>query len=138
MSDSNPLSKLNPKTLRRVEDWENAIAQTIAVDDMLEWFEEMLDAHLADGVVRREYLNLFCGAQKRFRELAYFSRKLTPDQRKLFVDQADTIVDLVRGIWGQDAAMMARLDTALAASAEYYSRFGWPSPVWNILDFEEL
>src|SRR5258708_3982639 len=123
MSDSDPLSCLTPAKLKTVDDWETALANTIPTVEMLEWFSDVLDAHIEAQKIKPEYLNLFCAVQKRFRDLAYFSRKLSPEQRQLFIDQADTIIALIRGIWGQDTALMQRLDAALVASADYHRRF---------------
>jgi len=138
MSDTDPLSCLTPAKLRTVDDWENALAKAIPTVEILEWFSNVLDAHIEAREIKPAYLNLFCAAQKRFRELAHFSRKLTPEQRQLFIEQADTIIELIRGIWSQDTALMRRLDAALVASADYHRRFGWPSAVWDISDFDEL
>jgi len=138
MSNSDPLSCLTPAKLRTPDDWENAVAATIPTAEMLDWFSDVLDAHIEARTIKREYLNLFCGVQNRFRELAHFSRKLTPEQRQLFIDQADTITELIRGIWGQDTSLMQNLDAALAASSDYHRRFGWPSAAWDLFDFDEL
>ena len=138
MSDSDPLSCFLLAKLRTVDDWENALAETIPTVEMLEWFSDVLDTHIEAQAIKPEYLNLFCAVQKRFRALAHFSRKLTPEQRQLFIDQADTITELIRGIWGQDTSLMQNLDAALAASSDYHRRFGWPSAAWDLFDFDEL
>jgi hypothetical protein len=138
MTQDNPLRHFSMATLRTVDEWESAIAKTIPTDDMLNWFSDVLDTHIAEQAIRPGYLNMFCGAQKRFREVAHFSRKLAPEQRQSFIAQADTIIDLIRGLWGGDSALMERLDTALAGSADYYRTWGWPSPLWDVSDFDEL
>jgi hypothetical protein len=68
MSDSDPLSCLMPAKLRTVDDWENAVAATIPAAEMLEWFSDVLDAHIKARAIKSEYLK-FCALQKRFREL---------------------------------------------------------------------
>lgn len=139
---SDPVERLAPSKLRTVDDWQNAIAKTIPTDDMLDWFGEVLAAHMAaleaGGKVRPEYLQLFCGAHNRFEELAHFSRKLTPTQRGAFSGMAGTIAELTLGLWGQDAATAEKLEKAFAASAAYHKTYGWPAPLWEMIDFEEL
>jgi hypothetical protein len=124
--------------LRSFEDWSDAISKTIPTDEMLDWFGSVLDGLMETREFKPWTLNQLCAAQHRFRELAHFSKKLTPEQRKAFMDQADMILNLIRDFYGKDQAIMARLDAALAASTELNKRFGWPSPAWEILDFDEL
>jgi hypothetical protein len=124
--------------LRSFEDWNEAISKNIPTDDMMDWFGSVLDGLLETKEFKPWTLNQWCAAQHRFKELAHFSRKLTPEQRKTFIDEADMIVGLIRDFYGKDQATMARLDAALAADADHHERFGWPSPVWDILDFDEL
>jgi hypothetical protein len=132
------LSSYNFLELRSFEDWNEALSNNVPTGDMLEWFGSVLDGLLETREFKPWTLNQWCAAQHRFRELGHFSRKLTPEQRKTFIDEADMILGLIREFYGSDQAAMARLDAALAAGADYNKRFGWPSPVWEILDFDEL
>ena len=43
---NDPLERLVPAKLRTVSDWEEAIAKTILPNKMLDWFGEVLDAHI--------------------------------------------------------------------------------------------
>ncbi len=124
--------------LRTFQDWSDAISKTIPAEDMLAWFAEVLDGVANDGQFKPWTLNQWCAAQHRFRELAHFSKKLTPSQRQSFIEQADMIVGLIRDFYGKDQAAMARFNAALAASAERNALFGWPSAIWETLDFDEL
>lgn len=132
------LSRFDLLELRSFEDWEEAISKNIATDDMLNWFGSVLDGIIEEGNFKPWTLNQWCAAQHRFRELAHFSKKLTPEQRKVFIDQAEMILGLIRNFYGKDSEAMARLDMAVAASAEYNKVFGWPNPLCDIVDFEEI
>ncbi len=121
--------------LRSVEDWETAIAETISTEDMLSWIGEVLDAHISDCGDPARILAAVLWNAKALSRACNFSRKLSPEQRQLFIEQADTIMDLIRGLWGKDKVLMKKLDAALIASTDYYKRFGWPSPIWDMFEF---
>jgi hypothetical protein len=133
-----PLERFRPSDLKSFPEWRSAIARTLAADEMLPWFTEVLEAHARSGEFQPFHLNLYCAALCRFQDLAHFSRKLTPDQREVFKDQAATILELVNVFWGEDGVAMHRLDAALAESAERYKRYGWPSAEWDAVEFEEI
>lgn len=132
------LSQLDARELRSFSDWKEAISKNIPTENMLNWFGSTLDEMLNSGELKPWTLNQWLAAQHRFRELAHFSKKLSPEQRQTFIDQADMILSLARDFYGEDKEKMARLDAAISYSAEFHKRFGWPNALWDVLDFEEL
>ena len=111
---------------------EEVIAAFVGTRELMDFTNEYFE------VEDRSYIDatFLLGLQKRMRECAHFSKKLTDRERPILISQADVILNLVRSLWKGQPALLGPLEEAVAFSQEKLDKL---APIYELgaLQFEE-
>jgi hypothetical protein len=118
--------------INSIPEWEAVIASFIATRELIHFSSFYLDETPPESA----NMNLLLGLQKRVRECAHFSKKLSEEDRALFISQADTLLDLVRAFWKNNPERLQPLEAAVADSQKYLDDFKYAHRS-GVLGFEE-